>query len=104
MNSGLISTSLVLAGVCMWTLDPSAALSFSPESHVTAPPRANFAVGRYAVSPLRPIAPCKTSVGHQRGWIHPLRHPIHLRYLDRAEADMNAAINLARDLPRRTQS
>ncbi len=49
MNSGLISTSLVLAGVCMWTLDPSAALSFSPESHVTAPSRANFAVGRYAV-------------------------------------------------------
>jgi len=33
----------------MRTLDPSAALSFSPESHVTAPPRANFAVGRYDV-------------------------------------------------------
>jgi hypothetical protein len=49
VKSGLIDSSLVLAGVCMWTLDPSAAISFSPESHVSAPPRANFAVGRYAV-------------------------------------------------------
>ncbi len=63
MKSGLISTSLVLAGVCMWTLDPSAALSFSPESHVTAAPRANFGVGRYAVL----IAPkAEGSEFHQR--------------------------------------
>jgi hypothetical protein len=49
LKSGLFNSSLVLAGVCMWTLDPSAALSFSPESHVSAPPRAIFAVSRYAV-------------------------------------------------------
>jgi hypothetical protein len=46
----LLSSSLVLAGLSMWTLDPSAALSLSLESHVNAPPRAKFAVDRDAVS------------------------------------------------------
>ena len=49
MKSGLIDCSPVFAGVCMWTLDPSAAPSFSPESNVNAPPRAKFAVDCYAV-------------------------------------------------------
>jgi hypothetical protein len=49
VNSGLFKSSVVLAGVCLWALDPSAALSFSPDSHMSAPPRTIFAVSRYAV-------------------------------------------------------
>jgi TPR repeat protein len=55
MKGRVLISSLALVGLCMSTLDLSAAGSSSPDSHASAPPREILAVNRYGVS-TRPKA------------------------------------------------
>jgi hypothetical protein len=50
MKRGPFISSLVLMGLCTWTICPSPAESFSSESHANASPRANLAVTRYGLA------------------------------------------------------